>query len=150
MLSNPDGSRWNYSRPCRRCAMHFQARGLRSARHEQPTRTQRRRGAPRKGRRDVRRGRGAAPLAATACIALVAWQAPRLVFTATPLSEVVTSFSRHSRVQLEIGDAELAARPVSGTFNADNAEAFVGLLLATSDARVERASDTRLVLRRAQ
>ena len=80
----------------------------------------------------------------------LAWQAPRLEFTDTPLSEVVARFNRYSRVQLELGDAELAARPVGGTFNGDNAEAFVGLLLATGDVRVERVSETRIVLRKAR
>jgi transmembrane sensor len=78
------------------------------------------------------------------------WQAPRLEFSNTPLSEVVVRFNRYSRVQLEIGDAELAARPVGGTFNADNAEAFVNLLLATGDVRVERISETHVVLRKAR
>jgi transmembrane sensor len=78
------------------------------------------------------------------------WQAPRLEFFNTPLSEVVVRFNRYSRVQLEIGDAELAARPVGGTFNADNAEAFVNLLLATGDVRVERISETHIVLRKAR
>ena len=83
-------------------------------------------------------------------LAPLAWQAPRLEFADTPLSEVVARFNRYSRVQLELGDAELAARPVGGTFNADNAEAFVGLLLATGDVRVECVSDSHLVLRKAR
>jgi len=93
---------------------------------------------------------GGTRLAAGALHAKLAWQAPRLEFANTPLTEVVEKFNRYSRVQLEIGDAELAARPVGGTFNADNAEAFVNLLLASGDLRVERVSETRVVLRKAR
>jgi transmembrane sensor len=93
---------------------------------------------------------GGTRLAADALREKLAWQAPRLEFAATPLGEVVAKFNRYSRVQLELGDAELAARPVGGTFNADNAEAFVNLLLASGDVRVERVSETRVVLRKAR
>jgi transmembrane sensor len=93
---------------------------------------------------------GAVRLAPEAVREKLAWQAPRLEFTDTPLSEVVAKFNRYSRVQLELGDAELAARPVGGTFNADNAEAFVSLLLASGDVRIERVSETHLVLRQAR
>lgn len=93
---------------------------------------------------------GAGSLAPEAMREKLAWQAPRLKFDNTPLSEVVTQFNRYSRVQLAIADPELAARPVGGTFNADNAEAFVGLLLTSGDVRVERVSETHLVLRKAR
>src|SRR6185369_17858534 len=58
-----------------------------------------------------------ARLAADAMREKLAWQAPRLKFSDTPMSEVVAQFNRYSRMQLEIGDAELAARHVGGTFN---------------------------------
>ncbi len=93
---------------------------------------------------------GGSRLEADAIREKLAWQAPRLEFADTPLSEVVAKFNRYNRVQLEIGDAELAARPVGGTFNADNAEAFVKLLLANGDLRVERVSETHVILRKAK
>jgi len=93
---------------------------------------------------------GAGRLAPDAWREKLAWQAPRLEFSNTPLSEVVGRFNRYSRVQLEIGDPELAARPASGTFNADNAEVFVNLLLASGDVRVERISETRIILHKAR
>jgi transmembrane sensor len=99
---------------------------------------------------------GAQPLHATATLSpeslreKLAGQAPRLEFSNTPLAEVLARFNRHSRVQLELGDFELAARPVGGTFNGDNAEGFVNLLVATGDIRAERVSDTRIILRKAQ
>lgn len=77
----------------------------------------------------------------------LAWQAPRLEFADAPLAEVVARFNRHSPVQLELGDPELATRRVGGTFDGNNAEAFANLLLATGDVRLERASPTRIILR---
>ncbi len=80
----------------------------------------------------------------------LAWQAPLLKFADTPLAEAVERFNRYSRVQLEIGDRELGAQPIGGSFYANNSEAFVSLLLANGDIRVERVSETRLILRKAR
>jgi len=76
----------------------------------------------------------------------LAWQVPRLEFSNTPLTEVVARFNRYSRMQLEIADPELGARLVGGNFDANNAESFVNLLIAGGDVRVERLSETHLVL----
>lgn len=80
----------------------------------------------------------------------LAWQAPMLRFDHTPLADAVAQFNRHSPMQLEIADAELAARPVAGTFAGNNAEAFANLLVAGGDVKIERVSDTLIVLRRAR
>lgn len=77
------------------------------------------------------------------------WPAPRLVFRDTPLAEVVERFNRFNRVQLVVADPRLAARLVGGSFDADNAEAFVKLLHDSGAIAVERVSDTRLELRSA-
>jgi transmembrane sensor len=76
------------------------------------------------------------------------WQAPRLAFRETPLSEVVRQFNQHNRVQLVIGDTALGDRPVGGTFRADMVETFVGLLEKSRDVAVERPSPDRIILRR--
>jgi transmembrane sensor len=76
--------------------------------------------------------------------------APRLEFSDTPLADVVQQFNRYSRVQLEVGDSELATRPVGGTFDADRADVFVDLLASSGDIRVERISETHAVLRKAR
>jgi transmembrane sensor len=73
-------------------------------------------------------------------------KAPRLMFDNTPLSEVVERFNRYSRVQMEIADADLARRSVGGNFDADNAESFINLLSVAGDVRVERVSETRVLL----
>jgi transmembrane sensor len=78
----------------------------------------------------------------------LAWQGPRLVFVETPLAEVAAQFNQHNPVQLVLGDPELAALPVGGSFKAENVEAFVRLLASDSDIVVERPSADRLVLRK--
>lgn len=78
------------------------------------------------------------------------WHAPRLEFSNTPLADVLARFNQYSRVQLELGDAELATRPVGGTFDADQAEVFVNLLVAAGDVQVQRVSETHLILRKAR
>lgn len=81
---------------------------------------------------------------------LLAWQAPQLVFVETPLTDVVAQFNRHNRVQLSLGDPELAKRPVDGRFRADHVEAFVRLLESTRDLSVERPDANHIVLRNAK
>lgn len=73
-------------------------------------------------------------------------RAPRLMFNNTPLSDVVERFNRYSRVQMEIADPDLARRSVGGNFDADNAESFINLLSVAGDVRVERISETRVLL----
>lgn len=80
----------------------------------------------------------------------LAWQAPRLEFDNTPLTDVVARFNRYSPMQLEIGDPELAGRTVGGAFDGANAEAFANLMLASGDIRLERVSDTLIILRKAR
>ncbi len=80
----------------------------------------------------------------------LAWQAPRLVFVETPLAEVVAQFNRRNRVQLELDGPELAARPVGGSFQADQVEVFVRLLESSGDIAVDRLPDGRVRLRRSR
>ena len=84
---------------------------------------------------------------AAARVAL-AWHSPLLNFDATPLSDVVRQFNAHNRVKLEIGDPELSAREVGGTFYANNVEVFVSLLEKSRDIAVERPDADRIVLRK--
>lgn len=79
----------------------------------------------------------------------IAQRAPRLMFSSTPLSDVVERFNRYSRVQMEIADADLGRRSVGGNFDADNAESFINLLSVAGDVRVERVSETRVRLHKA-
>ena len=77
----------------------------------------------------------------------LSWQERKLVFSETPLSEVVTQFNRRNRVQLVLADAALAERPVGGTFAADNVEGVVRLLEGSGTITVERRDELTVVLR---
>ncbi|WP_442890583.1 FecR family protein [Congregicoccus parvus] len=74
------------------------------------------------------------------------WETPRLVFSETTLAEAVAHFNRHSRLQVEIGHPSLRGKRLGGNFRADNAEAFIDLLVASGEARVERRSETHVIL----
>lgn len=76
----------------------------------------------------------------------LSWQATRLVFNQTPLAEVVAAFNRHNRVQLRLGDAQLAQRRITGIFRADNLEGFTRLAQAIVDVRAETVSAEETVL----
>ena len=77
----------------------------------------------------------------------LSWQERKLAFSETPLSEVVAQFNRRNRVQLILGDAALAERPVGGTFAADNVEGFIRLLENGTTITVERQGETNVILR---
>ena len=68
----------------------------------------------------------------------------------TPLSEVLAQFNRRNRVRLVLGDATLAARPVSGNIRVDNAETFAGLLESGGDIVADRSEPGVIVLRKAR
>lgn len=80
----------------------------------------------------------------------LAWQAPRLEFNETPLTDAVAEFNRLNRHQIEIADAALATQRIGGTFRPDNVEGFIRLL--TEDpaigVRAERNGAERTVLHR--
>ncbi|ACB76996.1 FecR family protein [Opitutus terrae] len=75
--------------------------------------------------------------------------APRLVFSDTPLGEVVALFNRYNQLQIEIAEPELALRAVRGNFDADNAESFIALMERSGDAQIERVSPTKVRLHKA-
>lgn len=75
------------------------------------------------------------------------WKERRLVFAETPLGEVILQFNRLNRVQLQLGDESLAARPVGGNFHADNLDVFVNLLVKTHEITAERPDADHIVLR---
>lgn len=77
-----------------------------------------------------------------------AWRQRRLVFDAWQLSEVAAEFNLYSDRRIVIEDRELASRPVSGAFDADDPESFVLFLSAADLAVVERLEDGVMVLRR--
>lgn len=74
------------------------------------------------------------------------WQTTRLVFSNTPLEEVVAGFNQFNRHQLTIGDPKLRGRTLTGVFRADNLEGFKRLLKASVDVKAELRTPTETVL----
>lgn len=82
-----------------------------------------------------------ATLTAAAIADKLAWRAPRLEFTGTPLAQALTLLNAHSEVRLVIDDPSLAAMPVSGLFRADRAEAFARMLELNFSVQAERVGN---------
>ena len=80
--------------------------------------------------------------------AALAWQVPRFQFFETPLAEAVAEFNRRNPQQVVIGDPELAAVPIGGTFRVDNVDGFVSLLELSLGVRAERNGKGSYVLTR--
>jgi transmembrane sensor len=78
----------------------------------------------------------------------LAWRAPRLEFSGTPLADAVALLNRYNGVNLVIGDPTLAPIELSGYFRADNTEAFLRVLQSSFGIASERVGDT-VTLRRA-
>jgi len=74
------------------------------------------------------------------------WQSTRLVFSNTPLDEVVQGFNQYNSRRLMIGDSKLKQRTLTGIFRADNLDGFVRLLKASVDVRAERRTADEIVL----
>lgn len=90
----------------------------------------------------------------------LAWRAPRLEFSGTPLSEAVDLLNEHAdraaaaaqpSLRYAIGDPEIAPMRVSGLFRVDNTESFVRLLKHGFGIEAEKrdGSDV-IVLRKAR
>lgn len=80
----------------------------------------------------------------------LAWQGTRLVLNRATFEEAIAAFNRYGGGRLELGDDVIRQRQLSGTFRADNAEAFVRLLELGAEVRIERRPDGIVVLRTAQ
>ena len=76
----------------------------------------------------------------------LSWADGRLVFEQDPVAEVVQRFNRFNRVQIEIHDPQLAARPVSAVFDASDPEAFITFLESVANVRVTRPSPDLIVV----
>ena len=74
------------------------------------------------------------------------WQSIRLVFSNTPLEEVVAGFNHYNQVRLVLGDPRLRTRTLTGVFRADNLEGFVRLLRASVDVKTETRAPSEIVL----
>jgi transmembrane sensor len=76
----------------------------------------------------------------------LSWAEGYLVFESTPLSSVVSEFNRYNNVQLRLVGAELARRPISGTFLVSDPETLIAFIQAGADVSVTREDRGRTVL----
>lgn len=74
------------------------------------------------------------------------WLIGRLKFEGKPLGEVVSEFNRYSTRKVVVDDPALAARPISGTFRADDQDAFVEALEVARLARVKSETEEAIHL----
>jgi transmembrane sensor len=71
----------------------------------------------------------------------LAWAEGRLVFENDRVSSVVAQFNRYNHVQIHVTDATLAARPISGVFDATDPESFIAFFQSVAAVRVDRGDD---------
>lgn len=76
----------------------------------------------------------------------LAWRAPRLEFTDTPLAEAVALMNRYNRRQFVILEADAGKLQVSGIFRADRIDSFVQLL-ETNFSVIAESSEATVGLR---
>jgi transmembrane sensor len=76
----------------------------------------------------------------------LAWAEGRLIFQNESLGAAVVEFNRYNRVQLAVADPALAAKPVSGVFNATDPEAFVAFLKSATAVEVVRDGDRSITI----
>ncbi|GFE85088.1 FecR family protein [Steroidobacter agaridevorans] len=76
----------------------------------------------------------------------LAWAEGRLIFEDTPVADVVAQFNRYNSIQIQVQDARLAARPVSGVFNAANPEAFIDFIQAGAAVQIRREPGGHIVI----
>ncbi|MGH8250832.1 MAG: FecR family protein [Steroidobacteraceae bacterium] len=60
--------------------------------------------------------------------AATAWREGKVIFRTEPLGEAVSRMNRYSRLQLEIDDASLVSKHISGVFEAGDTRGFVNAL----------------------
>jgi transmembrane sensor len=94
----------------------------------------------------VTRTGSAQPVRTVSVARELAWADGRLVFRNDPVSKVVEEFNRYNRIQLSVTDTALAARPITGVFNATNPEAFVAFIQNTTPVRIERDPARSIVI----
>jgi transmembrane sensor len=76
----------------------------------------------------------------------LAWAQGRLIFQNDQLGQAIAEFNRYNHVQLTVTDPELAAKPVSGVFNAAEPEAFIAFLQSVTDVEIVRDGDRSITI----
>jgi len=94
----------------------------------------------------VQRSGAAEPIQQVDSNKALAWANGRLVFENDTIAAVVTEFNRYNKVQMHVGDERVAARPISGVFNADDPESFLAFLQVATRVRIVRGDDKNIVI----
>jgi transmembrane sensor len=76
----------------------------------------------------------------------LAWAEGRLIFQNDELGKVIAQFNRYNRVLLTVADRGLAAKPVSGVFNASDPEAFIAFLQSVTALEIVRDGDRSITI----
>lgn len=76
----------------------------------------------------------------------LAWAQGQLVFENDTLADVVREFNRYNRVQLSIDDAQLAARKVSGVFEATDSETLLAFIRESGNEVSITRTDAGIVI----
>jgi transmembrane sensor len=76
----------------------------------------------------------------------LAWAQGRLIFQNDQLGQAIAEFNRYNHVQLTVTDPELAAKPVSGVFNAAEPDAFIAFLQSVTDIEIVRDGDRSITI----
>jgi transmembrane sensor len=92
-------------------------------------------------------GAGAIPAVRTVDTSrALAWTQGRLVFENEPLAQVIAEFNEYNHLQLHLSDPALAARRISGVFDATDPQTLLAFIEAGSHVRIERESNQEVII----
>jgi transmembrane sensor len=75
-----------------------------------------------------------------------AWQAGVLTFAGDPLASAVEEFNRYRRAPILLGNPQLAALPVAGSFRAKDAAPFLRVLEQAHGVAATHGADGSIML----
>jgi transmembrane sensor len=78
--------------------------------------------------------------------AAIGWATGRLAFENETVAEIARRFNLYNRAQIEVLDASLARRRISGTFQASDPESFVAFVQAIAGAQVTQRDSDHIAL----
>jgi transmembrane sensor len=81
--------------------------------------------------------------------AAVAWLKRQIVFKNEPLGKVADEFNRYGHIAIEIDDDTLRSLPITGVFDAYDADSFVAFLATLNDVIVQKTPTRIRVFKRA-
>lgn len=73
---------------------------------------------------------------------------PHWDFDDAPLSEIVSVFNQRNTIQIELAESSIGEMRITASLRSKNPDVFVNLLELTMDLRVERESESKIVLHR--